>query len=277
MHEKPMTYTTRFYNSRWWVLADDRLVGGYNANELRSYVFPLFTPAGVLVIQEAPPDHPHHQGIWAGLEIDGHDLWNAGSFGKARHRQTNGIPLAEIPPAVDATGVTFHHEAVWETVDGTSLLREQRTVRLAAGGDCTQVDWRSIFSPADHPADLGQTKEAGLALRVPPHWETAFGGVIRNAAGGVGEAACFDSDSPWLNIQGSAGNGAQAGVVLLPASQPCPWFTRDYGCHVYNPLRQRSVQLQPGATFTLALTVLAYDGVLSAEEIDRLVSSSELA
>ena len=268
-----MPYETRFYNNRWWVLADGKLVGGYNANELRSYIFPLYTPGGVLVIQEAPTDHPHHQGIWAGLEIDGHDLWNAGSFGKPRHRQTNRTPLAELLPEVEGNGVTFAHEIAWETADGTPLLREQRTVRLSATGDCSRVDWYTEFSAPDRPTTLGQTKEAGLALRVPPHWETPFGGVIRNAAGAVGEAACFDSDSPWLAIEGSAGNGQTVGVVLLPRSQPCPWFTRDYGCHVYNPLRHQSVELQPGEPFALALTVLAYDGSRSVTEIDGLVAA----
>lgn len=268
-----MPYETRFYNNRWWVLADGNLVGGYNANELRSYVFPLYTLAGVLVIQEAPPDHPHHQGIWAGLEIDGHDLWNAGSFGKPRHRQTNPTPLAALQPTVDESGVTFANKVVWETVAGQSLLHERRTVRLSAAGDSTRVEWRSDFSAPDRPVSLGQTKEAGLALRVPPHWETPFGGVIRNEAGAVGESACFDSNSLWLNIEGSAGNGQTAGVVLLPRSQSCPWFTRDYGCHVYNPLRHGEVQLQPGESFSLALTVLAYDGSRSLQEINRLVDT----
>ncbi|MFZ1754662.1 MAG: DUF6807 family protein [Caldilineaceae bacterium] len=268
-----MPYETRFYNNRWWVLTDDQLVSGYNAVELRSYVFPLYTPAGVLVIQEAPPDHPHHQGIWAGLEIDGHDLWNAGSFGKPRHRQTNRAPLVELLPAVEGNGVTFVHEVAWETADGTPLLHEWRAVRFSTRDNCTRVDWYAEFSAPDRPVSLGQTKEAGLALRVPPHWETPFGGVIRNDLGGVGEAACFDQHSLWLNIEGSAGNGKTAGVVLLPRTEPWPWFTRDYGCHVYNPLRHQSVELQPGRSFALALTVLAYDGSRSAEDIDGLVAA----
>lgn len=141
-----MPYDSHFYNNRWWMLADGQLVGAYNSVELRSYVFPLYTPAGVLVIQEAPTDHPHHQGIWAGLEIDGYDLWNAGSFGKARHRQTNRSRLADLTPRVDERGVTFAHEIVWETAHGAPLLHEQRTVRLTAADDCTRLDWRSAFS-----------------------------------------------------------------------------------------------------------------------------------
>lgn len=270
-----MPYDSRYYNSRWWAQSGGKLLGGYNAVELRSYVFPLYTPSGVLVIQETPPDHPHHQGIWAGLEIDGHDLWNAGSFGKARHRQTNPSRLADLAPTIADDGVTFRHETLWETADGAPLLHEERSVRLAAGGNCTRVEWRSTFRAGDRPVTLGQTKEAGLALRVPPHWETPFGGVIRNAAGATGEAACFDSDSPWLGIEGSAGNGQRAGVVLVPRSRPCPWFTRDYGCHVYNPLRHAPVHLQPGETFHLALTVLAYDGSRTVAEIDGLVQESE--
>lgn len=266
-----MNYTAKVYNSRWWVQTGERLLGGYNAVELRSYIFPLYTPGGVLVLQEAPPDHPHHQGIWTGLEIDGHDLWNAGSFGKARHRQTNPLPLAQLTPTVDAQGVAFAHPVVWETAEGAALLGEERAVRLWGDDACSRVEWRSTFRAGERPVTLGQTKEAGLAVRVPPHWESRFGGIIRNAAGATGEAACFDSDSPWLGIEGSAGNGQRAGVVLVPRSQPCPWFTRDYGCHVYNPLRHAPVHLQPGETFHLALAVLAYDGSRTVGEIDGLV------
>ena len=130
-YRMPMTYESWYSNGRWWVLFANTLIGGYSANQLRSYHFPLYTPAGVLVIQEAPPDHPHHQGIWAGLEIDGHDLWNAASFGKARHHQTSRPPLGDLSPIVDESGVTFVHEIAWESLDGRPLLHEERTVVCA--------------------------------------------------------------------------------------------------------------------------------------------------
>ena len=266
-----MQYNTLFTNSRLWIRAGDRLLGGYSANALRSYVFPLYTPGGVLVLQEAPVDHPHQQGIHVGLSVDGHDLWNAGSFDKARHMQRMETPLKEITPVIDEQGVTLFHSVQWTNVDGAILLHEDRSVRFRLAESFTHVHWRSTFHAVDRPACIDQTKEAGIGVRVPPHWESYFGGQIRNATGGVGESACFDSDSPWLNVQGSAGNGATAGVVMVTTSTPCPWFTRDYGEHIYNPSRHAAVDLARSESVTWAVDVLAYDGERTVDEIAGMV------
>jgi hypothetical protein len=267
-----VSYATQHYNSRIWVTAGGRLLGGYNAGALRSYVFPLYSPAGALVLQEAPADHPHHQGIWAGLEVDGTDLWNAGSFDVPRHRQDMVGKLAENVPEVSEGGVTIRHESRWVSVEGRELLREHRTVTFRTGPDHTAVDWQSEFSHPERTVHLGQTKESGLGLRVPPHWETRFGGRIRNAAGSVGEAACFDQMSPWLAIEGSAGGTATAGVVMVPTSASVPWFTRDYGCHVYNPARHENLTIARNEKLAWSMRIIAYDGIRSTGEIDALVA-----
>lgn len=270
-----MAYEIMKYNARLWIKSGERLLAGYAANELRTYLFPLYTPKGALVLQEAPPDHPHHQGLWCGLEVDGHDLWNAGSFGKARHRQALLKPLNEIDTTITATGVQLAHAVRWETVDGQVLLQEMRTVAVQAVAECTLVQWRSTFTQPEKVTHLGQTKEAGIAIRVPPHWETSFGGRIRNAHGALGEAATFDQTAAWVNVEGSVVGETQAGVVLAPlgASEACPWFTRDYGIQVYNPARHQAITLAPGESLTWAVNVLAYDGARSVEEVTALVQS----
>lgn len=270
-----MSYEIINYNARRWIKSGDRLLAGYNCNDLRAYLFPLYTPNGALVLQEAPPDHPHHQGLWAGLEIDGHDLWNAGSFGKPRHRQTSVQSLNEISPTITGEGVTLSHDLQWSTAAGVELLFEARTVHIVAQADFTLVQWCSTFSHPNKTTALGQTKEAGIAIRVPPHWETAFGGTIRNAQGEIGEANTFDRLSPWVSVEGSVVGQTKAGVVLATGanSELCPWFTRDYGIHVYNPARHRAITLAGGETFTWAVNLLAYDGAQSIEQINAWVGS----
>lgn len=267
-----MSYSVRYYNSRWWVSDGARLLGGYCTNDLRSYLFPLYTPQGLLVLQEAPADHPHHQGLWTGLEVDGYDIWNAGSFNKPRHRQVPVPALNVMQPLVTADGVEFAHQVQWQTVDGELLLYEDRSVILRAQNETTQVLWTSRFRHPTKTTRLGQTKESGIGLRVPPHWESSFGGEIRNASGDVGEAAVFDKESPWLNIEGKALGDSVAGLVFLPTSAGCPWFTRDYGCHVYNPARQAAIDLAPAESLTWSAALLAYDGHRTIEQIDQLVA-----
>jgi hypothetical protein len=260
-------------NHRLWVLADGRPIGAYCANDLRSYVFPLFTPSGLIVLQEAPPDHPHHQGIWAGLSVEGVDLWNAGSFATPRNRQELTSPLGEVAARPLPGGAVFDHAVRWVSAEGAELLLEQRTVSFRAFPAATAIAWHSVFF---HPrrVTLGQTKESGLGLRAPPHWETRHGGIIRIASGDVGEAACFDRLSPWLNIEGDAVAGGRAGIVLVPLAESVPWFTRDYGCHVYNPARHRELILEPGQRLEWAMRVLAYDGARSVAQIDALVAQT---
>jgi hypothetical protein len=266
-------YETLSYNNRVWVRRGERLLGAYSGNHLRSYVFPLYTPGGALVLQEAPPDHPHHQGLFAGLNVDGHDLWNAGSGDVPCHRQVAAPTVREMEPSITAEGVTIAHGVCWTTAAGEEVLQEQRRVTIGARAGCTAVVWRSSFGPASRPVELRQTKEAGIGVRVPPHWETIFGGKIRNAEGMVGEFGCFDRESAWLNIQGPAYGASVAGVVFAPApgSEICPWFTRDYGLHVYNPLRHRRVSLATGTTYSWEVRLVAYDGMREIGAIDDLM------
>lgn len=266
-------YQTLAYNSRLWVRRGERLLGAYSANSLRSYVFPLYTPGGTLVLQEAPPDHLHHQGLFVGLSVDGYDLWNAGSGTVPRHRQIAVPQLCELTPVVSSDGVTIKHSVSWTTVTGDTLVPEQRTIVIGERQGCTCVTWRSVFGPAPCRIELNQTKEAGIGMRVPPHWETVFGGKIRNAHGAEGETGCFDRDAAWLNVEGHASGTAVAGVVFAPAAgtQRCPWFTRDYGLHVYNPLRHHPVSLATGASYSLSVCLVAYDGARNAQDIHRLI------
>jgi len=43
---------------------DGRPVLALTQGRCRSYVYPLFTPAGYPVTTESPADHPHHNSFW---------------------------------------------------------------------------------------------------------------------------------------------------------------------------------------------------------------------
>ena len=36
--------------------------------DFRNYIYPVFTPSGVLVTSESPIDHPHHQSVTIGAD-----------------------------------------------------------------------------------------------------------------------------------------------------------------------------------------------------------------
>jgi hypothetical protein len=53
-----------------------------------------------------------------------------------------------------------------------------------------------------------------------------------------------------------------------------PWFTRDYGCHVYNPARHEKLSIAPGTSITWSQRVIAYDGARTPRAIDALVAAA---
>jgi hypothetical protein len=171
--------------------------------------------------------------------------------------------------------VELAHRVRWQTVESEELLLEERSIRVRAGAYYTAVEWRSTFGHPDKYTHLGQTKESGIAVRVPPHWETIFGGRIRNLDGDVGEAGCFNTLSPWLNVEGRVVGDRYAGLILVPdpSSEACPWFTRDYGIHIYNPARHHPFTLAPGEQIKWALKVIAYDGSRTLDEVDALAQA----
>jgi len=88
----------------------------------------------------------------------------------------------------------------------------------------------------------------------------------------VGEQGCFDQASPWLNVEGQAVGDGIAGLVLIPTSETCPWFTRDYGIHLYNPARHHAIALAAGEQVAWSMRVLAYDGTRTIDQINAMVA-----
>src|SRR5438552_2940223 len=43
---------------------NERPVLAFTQGRCRSYIYPLFTPAGYSVTSECPADHPHHNSFW---------------------------------------------------------------------------------------------------------------------------------------------------------------------------------------------------------------------
>jgi len=46
------------------VLWQGRHITSLSQGEYRAYLYPVYTPEGVPVTTEIPPDHPHHNSVW---------------------------------------------------------------------------------------------------------------------------------------------------------------------------------------------------------------------
>src|ERR1043165_4870810 len=78
------------------------LPAGYSAAIQRGgYIFPVYTPSGKLIVDDYPPNHKHHHGIWAPwtkTEFEGRhpDFWNMG-------KPQPGATPGEVVPAGETT------------------------------------------------------------------------------------------------------------------------------------------------------------------------------
>ena len=115
---------------------------------------------------------------------------------------------------------------------------------------------------------MGQTKEAGLAVRVADQIDVLDGGRITNSNGQVNEAETFDQIADWVDYSGPISRTETAGIAIFPhpGSDGIPWFTRDYGPLYVSPWRHQEITLEPGQTRTVGARFAAHDG--SCEEAD---------
>ena len=253
--------------ARQWVWHEGRLVGALNVGDLRAYVFPFYTPLGRLVIQESPVDHPHHQGLTVGANLNGWDVWNAGSFGIPRSRQ---IPVeGECSGEAKDDGARFFLALDWTSESGEKLAREERSIAFSAAPYGNIVDVRTKFVACYGAIQFEKTKEAGLAMRVPPEWETANRGISMDALGRTGESNIFDQTADWIDVCGEGPKAVFAGISLMPHkdSPRVPWMVRDYGLHEYNPWRHEQISVANSGAYELGVRYVAHDGRASVEEI----------
>jgi hypothetical protein len=251
------------------VFAGDRTVAGYTIGEWRPYVYPLLTPSGLAVTDEAPADHHYHQSVWLSHhDVNGQTFWiNGESAGKIAGQP----PMTRVQALASGEAAVFHHELVWQDRHGAPLLHERRVTAITPTPGATLVDVLSERWPAAGPVTFGATKEAGFGIRIHDSLTEDAGGTLVNDRGQRGEASTFDQDADWIDYWGQPGDHA-AGLALFPnpANPRHPWFTRAYGIVLANHHRTRAQTLQPGETLRLSWRVAAHDGSTEAAGVPEL-------
>lgn len=257
--------------------SSSRLLGGLGANFYRPWVFPLYTPRGLTVIQEYAYDHPFHNGVFVAqypVRVDE----RIGNFWVTPPRRSFddrvftriGRVDAAMPPAIDISdeSITFTVSSVWRDENEEPLIDEVRTVIFRALGDATICDIISRKIAAYGPTEFPKTKYGSLGIRVEPRLLPSLGGEVIADDGRHGTAALVDArrESDYVAYENTA-DSQRFGVCLhiLDAGVRGPWFIRDYGMAMYNPTWDRSISLARGETWTVSLRAVAYDGPLTSD------------
>lgn len=264
--------------------ATGRCLGACGSNFYRSWVFPLYTPSGMTVIQEFPYDHPFHNGFFVGqypIKVGGRQVnfWMTPPSPRPDHPKYQHLGRVDAPqsPRVHMydQGVRFTFENVWRDEQEQPVLDEVREVHFYTCDEATVCEMSSRKIAAYGSVEYGQTKHGSIGLRIEPRLLPVFGGVIIADGNRRGDAGVVsETHSAFVAYENANTGGEPFGVLMsIPGSQDKgPWFVRDYGMAMYDPTWDKSLFTPEGEEWTVTLRATAYDGLLNDERIRRWVS-----
>jgi hypothetical protein len=266
-----------------------RWLGGVGANYFRSWVYPLYTPHGLTVLQEFPFDHPFHNGLWVAqgpVQFGGQTVhfWpmpperrpGESLFTHMGRIETVGLPTVET----HARGVRFTLQAVWRTAEGAPVLDETRVVDLYAVEDATVCDVTTTQKATYGALDYAATKFGTICVRVDPRLTPVVGAEVIADGGRRGKAeVALQQPNAYVayesgNVGGNERNRSGTFGILLavPGERPQEWFIRDYGLATYNPMFAEPRTVAQGESLRVDLRVVAYDEALTDERAQRWIA-----
>jgi hypothetical protein len=227
------------------------------------YVFPVYTPSGVSVLDDFPPGEWHHRGLywaWPVVEVGGkqYDLWLAMTV-KPRS-------LAAPVTSAGSNEAVMEARSVWE-INGKAIVRENLRLRVAAAKGASReievdLSWEALGAP--------------VTLRGAREPRKSYGGF--NATFAAREGTVLRADGKilsqdedliplrWAELEGSYG-GRKAVLRITPDAEdpgtPYQWCLRKNGfLGASFPGKTETADgytLEPGKPLTLKFDVRVSD------------------
>ena len=237
------------------------------------YIHPVFSPAGELVTDDYPSNHPHHHGIWApwtktSFQGRAPDFWNM-------QNKTG----AEELVALDRTWSGPVHGGFAARLKMVDLSAPAPVTALHADWQLTAYDVAGAARPV-RMFDLVVTQTCATSdpVILPKYHYGGFGLRGAGAWNGPGEAAHFltsegvtdritgnDTRARWCYLGGATEKGALAGMAALGhpenfrAPQPVrlhpnmPYFS-------FVPQQLGDFQIEPGRPYVVRFRFIVADG-----------------
>ena len=261
-----------------------RAITALSQGDYRSYLYPVFTPAGFPVTAEAPIDHPHHQSVTIGsdhftcfLPYSSDKVEEANYSFYINHTFQGRAPGKIVGMTFDATEVAEDHLRIvqtlhwqgpeeWGAPDGRTVAEETRTIDVRPGEAVNVFDVRSQLRPTEWDIRIGPTRHAYLTVRLADGLRVVDGGTVIDSEGRTGGEAISGHRAGWVDASGTAARGRRAGIALFPypASGNPPWGVADYGTITVNPFLEAGRALGQGDSVDFSVRLLVHDG--DAEE-----------
>jgi hypothetical protein len=266
------------------VLAKYQLQPDRNAElavESACYFHPLKTPAGVTVTEFAPPDHPHHRGVFLGFvemrgDVDA-DFWGWGEHAPKDGRRIVNRAIRKLP---DGSANGFVAINQWVAGDDV-VIDEQLRAEVRLIGNVTVLDLQYTLDPK-FEIRLPRWAFSGFCVRTRLDGQLqAFG---RDGRVDLPDPSHLKPDTDWpaamwygyqfRGVNRAAGDGGVTiGVAVVdhPKNPPSRWHNHR-GVGMLNPcvVAPTEVRLKVGEPLVLRYRVIAFDGELPRDRIQRL-------
>ena len=261
--------------------AKSPLPEGYKAEYARGgYIHPVFTPDGVPVTDDYPPNHKHHHGVWSPwtktvFEGRSPDFWNMGEL-------KGTVEVVGKPETWSAGGfASFRakHQMIDLTAPGgrKAALDEQWDVTAYASrmgaGKANVFDLAITQTCAsDSPLQLPKYHYGGLGFRGHRQWDGVANCKFLTSEGQTREKG-NETRAKWCHVGGLV-DGKPAGVAILchPDNFRFPQPVRihpDEPFFCFAPSQLGDWSIEPGKPYVAKYRFVVTDGEPDAKEIER--------
>jgi hypothetical protein len=244
------------------------------------YMHPVYTPAGRIVTDDYPSDHPHQHGImfaWTKTEFEGRhpDFWNMGSG--TGSVEFDGIGNSWTGPvhAGFTARLRYVDLSAAKPVMALNELWAVRGYSLRSGQKpYTIFDIISTQQTAGNsPLLLPDYRYGGIAVRGHRNWRKKEN-VTFLTSEGKDRIAGDDTRARWCSIAGNV-DGAVVGIAAFghPDNFRAPQPVRIHPDDPYfnfSPSKLGDWRIDPGKPYVSRYRFVAFDGPADRVELDRL-------
>lgn len=240
----------------------------------------LFTPAGVNILRDAPPDHLHHHALMFAVAVDGVNFWEEStepgcqvhrSIAEVRIDKVEGLPRAGFRERID-----------WINPRNKELLLQEHrtiTIQTVPGQSVTLLNWYSVLEPpaGEKTATLTGARYHGLGMRFVQSMDT--GGDFFSSD--YKEGKVFRDKERLVRSRWCAYSAKADGKPVTVAMFDCPgnprhpatWFTMTrpfaYLSAALN-LHEQPLKIEQHKPLKLRYGVALWDGQVKKDKIEKL-------
>ena len=270
-----------------------RPITALSQGPFRAYLYPLFTPDGVAVTAESPIDHPHHQSVSIGtdhfvcllpysadkLEEATYQFYINETFQGRAPGRILGVSVEYTELADDHLRIVqelqWQGPEEWGAPERRAVAEETRTIDFYPGEVANLIDVRSQLRPTEWDIRIGPTRHAYFTVRLTEELRVLDGGRFTDSEGRTEAASIQGQTADWVDCSGPVGHGRRAGIALFPhtSARRLPWHVADYGTITVNPFQAKTVAVNRGDAFDVALRIAAHDGDAAEASVAELFDS----